>query len=129
MSVNKIKNMDQKNNEIEINGVKYVQKDSVKSESLTNKFLVRCESAGVFFGEITAKDLTAGTARLSNARRIWYWSGASSLSQLSIDGTSKPGECKFPEAVQSIEVCKVIEVIPCTEKAAKSLSEVKIWKQ
>ena len=121
--------MNQQINEIEINGVKYVPKDSIKSECLTDKVLIRSETAGVFFGKIESKDLASGIVKMSNARRIWYWTGAASLSQLAIDGTTKPSECKFPEALALIEVCRVIEVIPCTESAVKSLNSVKIWKQ
>ncbi|MCF0120546.1 MAG: hypothetical protein HUJ65_02815, partial [Oscillospiraceae bacterium] len=32
---------------------------------------------------------------LTQCRRIWYWSGAASLSQLANDGVRKPDECKF----------------------------------
>ena len=61
------------------------------------KFMVRTYSAGVFMGEIVSKD--GQTVVMRNARRIWYWDGAASLSQLAVDGTSKPGNCKFPVAV------------------------------
>ena len=116
-------------NEVEINGIKYIRKDTIQSCNLTDSVLVRSESAGVFFGQIITTDLTIGFVNLKNARRIWYWAGAASLSQLAIDGTTKPKECKFPEAVAKIKIGKVIEIIPCTEKAAKSISEVSIWKQ
>ena len=62
------------------------------------------------------------------ASRIWYWEGAASLSQLAKDGTSKPDDCKFTVFVDSITIFDVIEIIPCTDKAIKSIEEVKEWK-
>lgn len=119
-------------NEIELNGVKYVRKDSVTETLKLNSsdaVIVRAESAGVFFGYLVEKNLLAGIVKLKNARRLWYWSGAASLSQLAVDGTSKPKDCKFPVAVPEIEIAKVIEIISATEKAADSINSVVVWKQ
>ena len=93
----------------------------------SNAVIVRCQNAGVFFGFNREKNLKEGWIILTNARRLWYWSGAASLSQLAVDGTSKPGDCKFPVAVPEIQLCQVIEIIPCTEKAIESLTKVAIW--
>lgn len=122
--------MDQKINEIEINGVKYVQKSSIQEACALDPakaVIVRCESAGVFLGYLEESNLASGTVKLRNARRLWYWSGAASLSQLAVDGTSKPKDCKFPVAVPEIYLAKVIEIIPCTSKAVQSLTSVAIW--
>ena len=62
------------------------------------------------------------------ARRLWYWSGAASLSQLSVDGVSNPGECKFPCEVEKDELTEAIEILPLTDKAKKSIDSVEIWK-
>ncbi len=118
--------------EIQINGRAYVAKDSIapnEIKTVKDAVLVRCESAGVFYGTIAMHDLSSATAKLLNARRVWYWSGAASLSQLAVDGTAKPKECKFPVAVPEITIAKVIEVIPMTQKALDSLNQVAIWKQ
>lgn len=124
--------MNQEINELEINGVKYVRKDSIQQPetlSLDNAVIVRSETAGCFFGYLVECELAKGIVKLKQARRLWYWSGAASLSQLSVDGTSKPKDCKFPTPVASILIAKVVEVIPCTIKAVNSLNEVPIWKQ
>ena len=93
---------------------------------MENKYvIVRANSAGVFAG--TLLSYKAGEAKLKNARRIWYWSGAASLSQLALDGTAKPDACKFPAPVPSILVMGVIEVIPTTPKARQSIEGVKVW--
>ena len=65
--------------------------------------------------------------QLTNCRRIWYWDGAASISQLAIDGTSKPNDCKFPAPVKEITILDVIEIIPCTEKAEASIKAVREW--
>ncbi|MCK4328755.1 hypothetical protein KAX02_02825 [candidate division WOR-3 bacterium] len=66
---------------------------------------------------------------LKNARRIWYWDGAASLSQLAMEGVSKPESCKFPCEVTKITLTEAIEIIPCTQKAIDSIRSVKIWKK
>jgi len=114
--------------EICINGVSYVPKDSVeKQEVLGDYYIVRTFSAGVFAGNIKSRD--GQEVVMVNARRLWYWDGAASLSQLAMHGTSKPQNCKFPCEVTEIILMQAIEIIPCTDKARKSIKGVEIWKQ
>lgn len=87
--------------------------------------IVRSEKAGVFFGKIVSRD--GNTLVMSNVRRIWYWEGAASLSELAQKGTSKPSGCKFPCTVDEVEVFAVIEILSVTEKAAASIDGVKEW--
>lgn len=119
-------------NKITINGINYIREDSIPVEPVVSKdmVIIRTVSAGVFFGQKASgfEKLEKGIVELKNARRLWYWSGAASLSQLAVEGTSKPNDCKFPVAVPEISLTNVIEVIPCTEQAIKSLNSVKIWK-
>jgi hypothetical protein len=89
--------------------------------------IVRTNRAGVFFGKIEKRD--GNTLTLSNARRIWYWAGASSLSELAQYGTSNPRECKFPCAVDEIEVFDVLEIISVADEAAASIDRVAEWTQ
>lgn len=122
--------MEQKINEIEINGVIYIPKDSVtqiapKLDGM-EYCMVRTYSAGVFAGYIESRD--GKEAVLRNARRIWKWAGAASLSQLATDGTSSPQNCKFPVPVDKVTLTEVIEIIPITEKAKKSIDGVPVWK-
>ena len=90
------------------------------------RVIVRTYSAGVHFGELVSRD--GKECVLKNARRIWYWDGAASLSQLAVDGTRKPENCKFPVAVPEITLTDAIEYIPVTEKAANSIHGVPVWK-
>ena len=91
------------------------------------KVLIRGNRSGVEFGELISQNGSEVT--LKNARRIWYWDGAASLSQLAKDGTSNPSNCKFTVFVDSITILDAIEIIPCTDKAVKSIEEVKVWKR
>lgn len=88
--------------------------------------LVRGDRSGVFAGTLKAKD--GREVELTECRRIWYWAGAASISQLAIDGTKKPQECKFPAPVASIVITDVIEIIPCTKTAEASIKAVEEWK-
>ena len=90
------------------------------------KFIIRTEKAGVFFAEI--KEKNGSELVLTNARRLWHWSGAASLSQLATDGTSGPNDCKFTVVVDEMTVNNWIEIIPCTDKAIESINAVRIWK-
>lgn len=89
--------------------------------------IVRTYSAGVFAGTLVRKQ--GKEVELKKARRIWYWAGAASLSQLAQEGTSKPQECKFPAEVDKVILTEAIEILSVTEKARKSIGEVPIWKQ
>lgn len=114
-------------NEIEVNGKKYVLKTTTKAKSLKGKeyVIARTYSAGVFAGYLDKR--MGKEATLLNARRLWYWDGASSLSQLSVDGVSKPQNCKFPVEVERVDLMEVVEILPCTEKARLSIAGVKVW--
>lgn len=89
--------------------------------------IVRTYSAGVFAGELVSRK--AQEVVLANARRIWYWSGAASLSQLAMEGTSDPNNCKFPCEVAKVELLQAIEIIDVTSKAKDSIKAVPVWKK
>lgn len=91
------------------------------------KVIVRGDMSGVFFGILAEKD--GREVKLEKCRRLWYWDGAASISQLAVDGTSNPVECKFTVTVDEIEILDAIEIIPCTKKAIKSIEGVKEWKR
>jgi hypothetical protein len=91
------------------------------------KVIVRTYSAGVFAGELVSRKGQEVVMR--NARRLWFWAGAASLSQMAVDGTSKPEQCKFPVAVPRVELLQVIEILDVTPKAWDSIQSVPVWKQ
>ena len=88
--------------------------------------IVRTYSAGVFAGTLVSRD--GKEVQLADARRLWYWAGSASLSQLAVDGTSKPTECKFPIAVPSVTLTEAIEILDVTPKAETSIKGVPVWK-
>ena len=90
------------------------------------KVIIRADRAGVFFGTLAAKEGTE--VELTNCRRIWYWDGAASISELAANGVTKPNDCKFSVSVESIVITGVIEVIPCTPEAIKNIESVPVWK-
>jgi len=120
-------------NSIQINGKEYVLASSVKPQSaktLQDKTycIIRTYSAGVFAGYINRK-IPGKENTVYNARRIWYWAGAASLSQLANEGTKKPAECKFAQIIAEVDLKEIIEVIPCTEQAKKNIEGVAVWQQ
>ena len=90
-----------------------------------NYVIVRTYSAGVFAGTLISRK--GKEVVLADARRLWYWAGAASLSQLAVDGVGKPRDCKFPVEVASVIVTEAIEILPVTEKAKASIGAVPIW--
>ena len=88
--------------------------------------IVRTYSAGVFAGTIQSRK--GQEVVLTNARRLWFWKGAASLSQLATTGTSCPSECKFPTSVSRVELLQAIEILDCTKEAQASIEQVPVWK-
>ena len=88
--------------------------------------IVRGNNSGVFAG--TVKEIEGQQVLMENVRRIWYWDGAASISQLAKSGTTSPKNCKFTVSVDTALITDVIEIIPCTEKAVQSIEAVKEWK-
>ena len=99
-------------------------------EVLNKKVIIRADRAGVFFGTLKAKRETPAGVEvcLENSRRIWRWYGAASLSQLATEGTKHPDDCKFTVVVPQHMVMQVIEIIPCSEEAIKSIESVRVWR-
>jgi Mg2+ and Co2+ transporter CorA len=104
--------------------------EKIKDQVTENKFelyenyvIIRTYSAGVFAGILADRD--GKEVKLQKARRLWYWDGAFTLSQLSVDGVSKPENCKFACEVEEIILTEAIEIIPCTDTAQKNIRTVK----
>ena len=80
--------------------------------------VVRTYSAGVHVGELVSR--TGSEVTLANASRVWRWKGSNSLHELALHGAAE--ECtRISERVTRIDVLGVIEVIPCSGEARKSL--------
>lgn len=113
-------------NEIEINGVKYIKKDILAvSEEGFPYVVVRGDRSGVFAGHLVSRE--GREAKLMNCRRLWYWDGAASISDIARKGLSKPENCKFPAPVTVILILDAIEILDCTDVAKKSIEGVPVW--
>ena len=89
--------------------------------------ICRTYSAGVFAGTLVSRK--GQEVELKNARRLWYWDGAASLSQMAMEGVKNPDNCKFPCEVSSVVLLNAIELLPVTEQARTSIAQVTIWRR
>lgn len=117
-------------NEVTINGQQYIRKDLVANATPVNADglpyqIVRSIGAGVFAGWVKSRNGTE--VEMLNARRLWYWDGAASLSQLAVSGVSKPKNCKFAVEVPKVTILNVCEILDVSEKARKSIESVPEW--
>mgnify|MGYP001347420066 CR=1 FL=1 len=97
----------------------------MESQLIGKYVIVRTYSAGVFAGILRARE--GKEIILEQSRRLWYWSGSASLSQLAVNGTSDPKNCKFPAPIQHHELTEAIEIIECSDDGRRSIEMVKIW--
>ena len=116
---------------LKIDEVEYVRKDSINEKAPSvdgmEYKIVRAQATGVFAGYIEKRE--GREVIMRNARRLWYWSGAASLSQMAMEGTSDPVSCKFPQTVNRVEILDAIEILDVTSKAKSSIDGVKVWRQ
>lgn len=116
--------------ELVIDGVTYVPKTSVKEAEKRDGMpyvMIRTYSAGVHCGYLKSRE--GKEVILLDSIRIWKWSGAASLSQLSVEGTNNPSDCKFGMPIPTeLVLTEAIEVITMTETAKSSIQNVESWK-
>lgn len=115
-------------NKITIDGVDYVPANSVQEQAKNTEGLpyviIRSADSGAHAGYLVRRE--GSEVQLTQSRRLWYWDGAASLSQLALEGTKAPDNCKFPAAVE-ITVLGVCEVIEASEQARNSIDGVEPW--
>lgn len=91
------------------------------------KVIVRADRAGVFFGTLSAKG--GNEVQLTDARKLYYWSGAAAIEQLALEGPGNPKQCQFTVVNKESSIMGVIQIIPCTEKAITNIENVPEWKK
>lgn len=89
-------------------------------------YIVRCDRAGVFAGHIKHREGREVT--MTDVRRLWYWEGAASISQLATEGVKEPKQCKFTVTVPEIVLLEAIEILECSGQAEASIRGVQEWK-
>ena len=105
-----------------------VSAENLNQEKASDDYvIVRTRSAGVHAGYLRSR--TGQEVTLERSRRLWYWDGAASLSQLAMEGVSKPENCKFPCEVDVQHLFEVVEIIPATCRAKASIQEVRVWSE
>lgn len=118
---------------ISIDGVEYLRSDLPSKMAVSTDGLpyviVRADRAGVFAGYLKSRTPTvAGVeVELVECRRLWFWSGAASCSELAESGPANAKDCKFPVVVNLARISGVIEDIPATDAARKAIAAVKVW--
>lgn len=123
-----IDQMEAENKALERNCRKTKFKEETIMENKNEQYyIIRCDRAGVFFAKIAER--RGDEADLVDCRRLWYWDGAASLSQLATDGVKAPENCKFTVAIPAMTVLGIIEIIPCTDEAVRSINGVRVWKR
>ena len=88
--------------------------------------IVRCRNAGVHAGELVSRSGTE--VRLANSRRIWYWRGAASLSELAVYGAKDREACKFGVTLPAIDVLDACEIIACQPEGERMIREQAEWR-
>lgn len=120
---------------IMIDDKKYVRADSISQQAERvdgmQYCVIRSYGAGVFCGYVKERVSEANgiNVDLVNSRRIYYWSGACSLSQLAVEGLKDIGNSKIAMVVPVQTVANVIEIIPMSTKAAKQIQGAEVWKK
>lgn len=82
--------------------------------------IIRTDSAGVHTGFLVS--LNGKQAELTEARRIWRWSGANTLNEISLRGCDMT-YTRISEPVDSIILTEAIEVLKCTDEAQSNLRQ------
>lgn len=96
------------------------------SKKYEGKYIVRCDQAGVFYGEIDGVD--GNVVSMRKVRKLWMWSGAAAVEQLAKEGPGNQRDCKFTVVIDRMEVMGPIQIIPCTEEAAARIESVPEWR-
>ncbi len=105
----------------------YKLKNRMSSKYLIGKYVIVRSRAGIFAGTLCCIE-EKNNVVIKNSRRLKYWDGAASLSELSQKGVSRPENCEFPAEIPTAEwLPDVIEVIECLPEAEKSIKAVEVW--
>lgn len=97
------------------------------SPHIGKKCIIRTYASGVHFGELVSQ--SGRQVELKNARRLWRWDAAPhgvSLSEVAKHGPVG-SRSKICCVVDEISILDGIEVIPCTDEAAKVIKDAKVF--
>ena len=92
---------------------------------LNKKIIARIDRAGVFHGTLDFIDNEI--IRLKDARRIYYWNGALSVTDIAAKGITG-GKLTIPVSTVEFMSDKIVELNECSDEASKSIESIKPWK-
>lgn len=98
----------------------------MKNKAANPFVIVRCRDAGVHAGVLVSNK--GRTVELCDSIRIWYWSGAASLSELAVYGPKNKEACKFGVPVPKITLLEACEIIVCEPAGVVAIKGVKSWR-
>jgi len=99
-----------------------------QSPHIGKKCIIRTYASGVHFGTLISQN--GRQIELYDARRLWRWDAAPhgiSLSEVAIHGPVG-ARSKICETVTQMTLLDGLEVIPCTDAAAKVVVDAKVYK-
>lgn len=103
-------------------------KTKTKSANTLPYVLIRASRAGVHAGYLVDRDDNWVT--LKDARRIWYWKGAASLSEIAVyglnpkvSGSSKIAVVVPNHQLRTSDVCEVLKFCPNAKKSFEKMPE------
>ena len=92
--------------------------------------IARCIDAGVHAGYVVSTN--AHHTVLRDSRRIWYWTGAASLSEIAVYGLNpgKASESRIAAVVPLLRLrdSDICELIVCLPAGRKSVEGVPEWR-
>lgn len=122
--------MTKKIEELTIEGVTYVPKDSANNpaQSIDGMpfVVIRGYGSGVNYGYLKSRN--GCEVVLINSRRIWSWNKATETNQIALCGV-EASTSKVTMVVPEKLITDCIEVINITEQGAKSLTTQPIWQK
>lgn len=107
------------------------KKSAKKSPKEPQEYVIaRCRDAGVHAGYLVSTSATHTVLR--DARRIWYWTGAASLSEIAVYGLNpqKSQGSKIAAPVKSVRLrdSDICELTVCTDEGRASVTGAPVWR-
>ncbi len=100
-----------------------VSAQGLGSEFIGKKIIIRTYSAGVWFGTLEQK--SGNEVILTNARRMWRWWAAKSISLSAVANYGiNQDKSKICPAVEK-QWLEAVEIMPCTQVACDSIEGAK----
>ena len=99
------------------------------SQSKLPYVILRCSGAGVHAGELVERGTPSGkTYVLRNARRIWRFNGAQTLSEVAVYGIGAESRVAPVVEMQEIRYDDCHEIIHCQAAGRAAIEAAKEWR-